>query len=166
MATAGKAQAVTTLQSNIKRYDSSFIRNYSLFLGGMNTTYKSLQQYDPLRTGYNRIFFVKMPTFMEKLMPEETKNIRHLMEYGFTSIQGIQNTTLETEAMTGGYAGRSLEMPTVSKDETNEITLQLYEFAGSPLREYIDMWITGIADPHTGLIDLVPLHSNVYSKLS
>jgi len=74
-----------------------------------------------------------------------------MLEYGFTAIDGIQNTTLEFEQLTGGYAGRSMEIPTLSRDETNAITIKVYEFAGSPIREMLDIWITGIADPYTGL---------------
>lgn len=148
---AGTKTQVQTLQSNIKKYNSDFITNYSLFLGGLNATQKSLEQYDPLKTGYSRIFFVKMPVFMEKIMPNETKRFRHLLEYGFTTINGIGNTELEMEQMTGGYAARQFETPTVAKDQTQNITLQLYEFAGSPVREYLDMWISGISDPYTGL---------------
>lgn len=148
---AGTNKVVNTLQSNIKKYDSDFITNYSIFLGGINSTHKSLQQYDPLKTGYARIFFVKMPVFMQKIMPNETKRIRHLLEYGFTSIQGIGNDELEFQSIEGGYAGRSFEVGTVAKDGTNSITIGLYEFAGSPVREYTDMWISGIGDKHTGL---------------
>ena len=48
----------TTLQTHIKKYDKNFITNYSLFLGGLNATQKALEQYDPLKTGYARIFFI------------------------------------------------------------------------------------------------------------
>lgn len=142
-----------TPQTNIKAYDDTknSIRNYSLFLGGINATHQSLKQYDPLKTGYNRIFFVKMPVFMDKMYPEQTKRIRHLLEYGFTNISGIGNVTLEMDAITGGYAGRQFDVGTVSKDDTQAITITTYEFAGSPVREYMDLWISGISDPYTGL---------------
>lgn len=148
---AGTVQQVQTLQSNIKKYNSDFITNYSLFLGGLNATQKALEQYDPLKTGYARIFFIKMPVFMNTIMPAETKRFRHLLEYGFTRIDGLGNTTLNTEEITGGYAGRKFDVGTTAQDDTGSITLSLYEFAGSPVREYLDMWISGIADPYTGL---------------
>lgn len=151
MATSGTAIASKTLQTGIKQYNSSFVQNYALFLGGLNATHQSLRQYDPLINGRARIFFVKMPVFMEKLMPEQTKNIRHMLEYGFTKIDGISNTTLETDPITGGYSGRSFDVATMSKDETNSITITVYEFSGSPVREYLDMWISGIMDHNTGL---------------
>ena len=141
--------AILTCQSNIKQHTKD-MTIYSLFLGGLNVTSKSLEQYDPLKTGYSRIFFTKMPPFMKTIMPDETKKFKHLLEYGFIGADGIQNISLEFEQMTGGYAGRSFEIPTIAKDETNSFTVKVYEFAGSPVREYIDMWISGVADPYTG----------------
>lgn len=141
---------IPTLQSNIKQYTKDMTK-YSLFLGGLNVKNKALEQYSPLKTGYARLFLTKMPVFMDKIVPTKTKNFKHLMEYGFVGVDGIQNTTMEFEQVTGGYSGRSFDVATVSKDETNEITVKLYEFAGSPVREYIDLWISGISDQHTGI---------------
>nr|DAJ68060.1 MAG TPA: virion structural protein [Caudoviricetes sp.]DAN53244.1 MAG TPA: virion structural protein [Bacteriophage sp.]DAW36427.1 MAG TPA: virion structural protein [Caudoviricetes sp.] len=143
-------QGRLTLQSNIKRYNGADMHKYSLFLGGLNVTHRALAQYDPLKTGYARIFFVQMPAFMKVLLPEATKQFRHLLEYGFVGIDGIQNLQMDYDPITGGYAGRSFEVPIVAKDDTNSITIKLYEFAGSPVREYTNMWITGMADQYTG----------------
>lgn len=142
---------VNTLQSNIKNYsDKNFMTDYSLFLGSVDTTHSALKAYDPLKNGRARIFFLRMPKFMEAIMPDATKRVRHMFEYGFKKIDGIGDLTLESESMTGGYVGKQIAMPTLSKDETNQINLGLYEFAGSPIREYIDMWIKGISDTETG----------------
>lgn len=142
---------MSTSQSNIKTSAGSAMMNYSLFLGGANTNNSALEQYTPLKTGYNRVFLIKMPFFLENLHPLKTKIFKHLVEYGFIGFDGIGNLTLETEQMTGGYAGRQVDVATVSRDETNEVTLRMYEFSGSPVREYLDLWVTGIADPLTGL---------------
>lgn len=140
----------STIQSNIKE-NTRDMTQYSLFLGGLNVRHESLAQYSPLKTGYARIFLVKMPIFMKSIVPNKTKNFKHLVEYGFVGVDGIQNTSMEFEQVTGGYAGRQFDVATVAKDETNEITVKLYEFAGSPVREYIDMWLTGISDPLSGI---------------
>lgn len=139
-----------TLQANIKKYKHD-MRRFSLFLGGLNVKHESIGQYDPLVTGRARIFFLQMPRFMEALMKEETRNFKHLLEYGNVSIDGIQNTTLDFSQMGGGYAGRQFDVATIAKDETSSITIKVYEFSGSPVREYVDNWITGISDPHTGI---------------
>ena len=139
-----------SLQSNIKNNNKDLTK-YSLFIGGLNVKAKALEQYNPLKTGYTRIFVVQMPKFMNRILPIASKNFKHMIEYGFKSIDGIQNLTMEYEAITGGYAGRSFEIPTILKDETNAITIKLQEMSGSPVREYIEMWLSGISDPHTGL---------------
>lgn len=153
-----------SLQSNIKQYNTDN-SGYSLFLGGLNTTAPNLRQYTPLRTGYSRIFFVKMPWFMKHVGgpsagADVTRRVKHIMEYGCTGIDGIGNLSLDFEQITGGYAGKSFDVATVAKDETTEITIKMYEFTGSPIREYMEMWITGISDPHTGLAT----YHNAYDK--
>ena len=138
-----------TLQSNIKN-NSTDMTGYSLFLGGLNVKRAALEQYNVLKTGKGRIFLTKMPYFMKELMKESTKNFKHVIEYGFMDIQGIQDLTMEFDSITGGYAGRTFEIPTILKDETNEITIKVLEFAGSPMREYLEMWMTGVSDPNSG----------------
>ena len=138
-----------TLQSNIKN-NKTDMTGYSLFLGGLNVKRSALEQYNVLKTGKGRIFLTKMPYFMKELMPKATSNFKHVIEYGFMDIQGIQDLTMEFDSITGGYAGRSFEIPTILKDETNEITVKILEFAGSPMREYIEMWQTGVSDPNSG----------------
>lgn len=142
---------VNTLQSNIKQYNHADVSKYSFFLSGINVTNKSLEQYDPLKTGYARIFLTQAPKFMELLMTEETKRFKHLLETSFTSIQNLGNMTMEFENMTGGYAANQTEIPTLLKDETTSVTISLYEQAGSPIREYVTMWLTGISDRQTGI---------------
>ena len=138
-----------TLQSNIKNNKKN-MQGYSLFLGGLNVKKSALEQYDVLKTGKGRIFITKMPHFMMELMKDDGLNFKHVLEYGFIDIQGIQDLAMEFDSITGGYAGRSFEIPTILKDETNEITIKVLEFAGSPMREFIEMWMTGVSDPNTG----------------
>ena len=149
MANNGFRDDQRTLQSNIKTHNTD-MSGYSLFLGGLNVKRAALEQYNVLKTGKGRIFLTKMPHFMKELMPNATKNFKHVIEYGFMDITGIQDLTMEFDSITGGYAGRTFEIPTILKDETNEITIKILEFAGSPMREYIEMWLTGVADPNSG----------------
>lgn len=143
--------AAKTLQSNIKQYSNNTITEYALFLSGLNATNSALKQYDPLKTGYARLFVTLMPKFMNIIMPEKARIFKHLIETSFTSVQGIGNLNMDFEQMSGGYAGKQMEIPTLLKDETTAITISLYEQAGSPIREFIEMWLTGISDPQTGI---------------
>jgi len=150
--------AVRTIQANIKRNTKDFSQ-YSMFLGGVDVSAKNIDQFDPLRTGYSRIFIVKLPFFIQQMSsknnipPEQAMHTRfkHFIEMGFIGVTGIGNTTMEYEAVTGGYAGNKFDIPSVCRDETDGVTIRVYELTGSPIREMIDTWMTGISDPLTGL---------------
>ena len=143
-----------TIQSNIKRNIKDFSQ-YGLFMGGLDVTAKNIDQFDPLRGGYARIFITRMPRFMAHpsmgYMPEESKRIKHLIELGFTRFDGINDMQMEVEDITGGYTGSKFQVPTVTRDDADGVTIAVYEMSGSPVREYMETWMTGISDPLTGL---------------
>lgn len=141
---------VATLQDNIRKSKTDPTK-FSYWLGGFNTKNAALKQYDFLRTGYGRIFILQMPAFVKFLLDEETTKFKHMLECANTGIDGIQGYTVEFQSATGGYNGNTIEIPTNVKDDTNEITIKIYETQGSMLRTYIDFWITGTIDPFTGL---------------
>ena len=132
------------------------ITNYSLFAGGLDMTNAASEIYTPLVGGYGRLFMVRQPKFLVDDTQgagynNEMKIFKHILEYGNTGVSGIGDITMEVETMTGGYTGTSVEMATVSKSDTTAFTVKVYEFAGSPVRNLLHLWITGIADPLTGL---------------
>lgn len=144
------ADLATTLQSNLRK-NNTVITNKAYFLGGTDTTHAALSQYDLLRTGYGRIFILRMPAYVEKLLPDATAKFKHLLEFANVGIDGIQGYSVDFESVTAGYAGNSVEIPVNVKDDTNSISIKLYETSGSLIRTYIDFWLTGVGDPYTGL---------------
>lgn len=142
---------VATLQDNIRKCDNTEITNYAYWLGGTDTTNAALAQYDLLRTGYGRLFILRMPAFVEFLLEDETRVFKHMLEFGNVGISGIQGYTAEFASVTAGYVGNTVEIPTGVKDDTNSITIRIYETQGSLIRTYIDFWLTGVSDPYTGL---------------
>lgn len=139
-----------TIMLNLKRNRRDF-KSYSMFMGGLDVTHKNIDMLDPLRTNYVRIFITQLPKFMMDKDNEFAMRFKHYVEMGFIGIDGIANTTMDTEEVTGGYAGNKFKVPNVVKDETDTVTIKLYELTGSPVREFIDTWVTGISDPLTGL---------------
>jgi len=139
-----------TIMLNLKRNRRDF-KTYSMFLGGLDVTHRNIDMLDPLRTNYVRIFITKLPKFMVDKDKEFALRFKHYIEMGFVGIDGIANTTMDTEEVTGGYAGNKFKVPNVVKDETDTVTIKIYELTGSPVREFIDTWVTGISDPLTGL---------------
>lgn len=139
-----------SIQQNIKRNTKDF-SEYGLWMGGLDISLKNIDQFDPLRTGYTRIFITRLPRFMEEMDGDAAKRFKHVVEMGFTKIDPIADTTGDFEDITGGYVGAKFQVPSIVKDETDSITISVYEMSGSPIREFIDTWLTGISDPLSGL---------------
>lgn len=139
-----------TIQYGIRQPVVNNITDYALFMGGTNVTHEVLQCYDPLRTGYGRIFMVRKPIFLDRAMHNKMNNFKHILEYGNTSIQGLGDVTVNFDSITGGYVGKAFEIPTGISDGTNTVTITMYEFSGSPIREVIHSWVNGTIDLQSG----------------
>ena len=127
------------------------ITDYAFFLGGLNVTRDALMQYDPLKTGFGRIFMIRKPIFVDNKIPDKMKKFKHILEYANTGVSGNNNITVDFNDMTGGYTGRKMEIPNIARDDANELTIKTYEFSGSLMREVIQYWINGATDFQSGL---------------
>ena len=145
------ADTINTIQAGIKSHDKSDLTKYALFMGGLNVTHDVLANYDPLKTGYGRLFMIRKPLFLDNTISTKLSKFKHILEYGNTAISGINDVTVQFQSITGGYTGKSFEIPTHATDDTNEFTVTCYEFSGSPIRETIHTWINGTTDLLTGL---------------
>ena len=159
---------VSTIQqggTSMKTFQDASLTDYALFLGGTNVTHDVLEKYDPLKTGYGRLFMIRKPIFVDKLIPVQMNILKHILEYGNTSISGIADVSVNFESLKGGYVGKSFEIPMTAEDSTNQFTVKVYEFSGSPVRECLHTWINGSTDLLTGLatyhgLDLEKKQSN------
>lgn len=140
-----------TIQSGIKTHSNSNLTNYALMMGGLNVTHDVLQNYDPLRTGYGRLFMIRKPEFLANTIPDQLKKFKHILEYGNTAIGGIGDIEVQFNSISGGYSGRSFEIPSFAQDNMNSLQVTVYEFSGSPVREVIHSWINGSVDLLSGL---------------
>ena len=140
-----------TIQTNIKTHTNDDLTNYALFMGGVNATRDVLTNYDPLITGYGRLFMVRKPVFLDSTIPTKLNKFKHILEYGNTSVSGLGSISVNTASMQGGYVGKSITFPTTAEDGTNAFTVRIYEFSGSPCREVLHSWINGATDLLTGL---------------
>ena len=139
-----------TLQDGLKTRNDAGLRNYALFLGGLDVTRDVLNSYDPFKTGFARIFMVRQPLFVKNAIPDKMLNFKHIIEYANTGISGIADIDVQTEQLTGGFAGRSFQIPTIATDGTQNLTITVYEFSGSPVREVLWFWISGVSDFQSG----------------
>lgn len=141
--------------NSMKQFNDPDITKYALFLGGTNVAHDVLEKYDPLKTGYGRLFMVRKPIFVDTLFKNDSSPMmdifKHILEYGNTAVSGINDVNVEFESLKGGYVGKSFEIPTYAQDNTNSFSVKVYEFSGSPIREVLHTWINGTTDLLTGL---------------
>lgn len=154
---------VITAQTGGRVFDAPDLTKYSMFVGGTNATHHALRNYSPLMNGFGRLFMVRPPYAILKMFAGSDANLyssdslfiqfKHMLEYMNRSVTGFGDKTLENAgtAIQGGFAGRSFNTPTVTKETTENFTVGLYEMTGSPIYTVIDGWMNAIGDENSGL---------------
>ena len=145
-----------TFQTGINQHVQNNLTDYALFLGGLNVTRDALLQYDPLKTGFGRIFMIRQPLFLETIAKSDSdfraklNKFKHVLEYANTGVSGNNNISVQFNPMQGGYSNKSMDIPNIAQDDANELVIKTYEFSGSLMREIIQFWINGVTDIQTG----------------
>ena len=139
-----------TLQSGIKQNDKNY-GNFSYFLRGIDVTDQNLDNFDPYLRGVSRIFMHKKPRFMEKQYPGMTDAFKSIVESGYTRIEGISDIDVEFVDFEGGFNGDKFSFVSQAKDNTDSLTIEVYEQSGSPVREYLETWVNRTRDILSGV---------------
>ena len=128
---------VITSQTGGRIFDGKDMTKYSMFVGGTNATNHALRNYSPMLNGFGRLFMVRPPKAILKMFAGSdaylysAENLfiqfKHMLEYMNRSVQGFQEKQLENAGtpIQGGFAGRSFNTPTVTKETTQDITIGL-----------------------------------------
>ena len=143
--------AAITFQSDIKTHDVD-LKKYTMFVGGINATEVGLNSYNILQTGYGRLFMISKPIFMTKdpEITEKLNKFKHIMEYGNLGVSGNSDLEMQFSSLSGGYVGKQVDVANVLVDNSREFSVKVYEFSGSPVREVIQYWLSGISDAQSG----------------
>lgn len=153
------------VDSDMSRYmvtnDGDYSK-FSYFLTGVDVTSQNLDQMNPFIRGYARLFMYKKPYFMEKAFPDLTNRFKSYIETGFRSVNGIGDIQVDFTTFEGGYTGQKFETVQIATDQTDTVTIGLYEMSGSPCTEFLTTWITGVRDPRTGVAHY---HGNVMGPM-
>lgn len=134
------------MKKNTKDY-----RNLSYFIAGIDVTDQNLDQLTPYIPGITRMFMHKEPYFMQIAFPQETDNFKSYIETGYKSISGINDMSVNSEQISGGWANQNYEVISSVTDDTDQIQIGIYEQTGSPVREFLELWVTGVRDPRSGV---------------
>ena len=139
-----------TSRSYMKKNTKDY-RQLSYFIAGIDVTDQNLDQLTPYIPGITRMFMHKEPYFMQIAFPDETDNFKSYIETGYKSIQGISDMTVGSEQIQGGWANQNYEVISTVTDDTDTISIGIYEQTGSPVREFLELWVTGVRDPRSGV---------------
>ena len=139
-----------TIQTGAKSNSKNF-KNFSYFLGGIDVTDQNLNQFTPYIQGFSRIYVHKLPPFMNIMYPDKSTNFKTFIEAGYTRIDGIGDINVDFVDFEGGFNGQKFSNVSMAHDDTDTVTISCYEMSGSPLREYLDTWITGTRDIRSGV---------------
>ena len=153
MASSKKTIQSTQNVTNSKalRTNAKSFEQFSYFLGGVDVTNQNLNQFTPYLRGVSRIFLHKPPLFMLDYDSEMTRRFKTYIETGYKTISGIGDVSVEFTTFEAGFNGQQYQVPQLARDETDTVTISVYELMGSPIREYIDTWVTGVRDPRSGI---------------
>lgn len=154
--------SVITSQTGGRQFDGKDLTKYSGFVGGLNATHHALENYSPLLNGFGRLFMVRQPKAIATYFAGGDNmydpnslftQFKHMCEYMNRSVTGFGDKTLEAAStpIQGGFAGRQFFTPTVTKENTTEVQIGLYEFVGSPVYTVINGWMNSIGDQNSGL---------------
>lgn len=136
----------TGLLRNTKDYSS-----FGYWINGIDVTQQNLNQLNPYTKGVARLFMFTPPYFMQSYYPDLTRQFKSYVETGITKVNGIGDLSVEFNDFEGGFAGQVFRTVKLVKDDTTSFTISLYEQSGSPVREFLDTWVTGTRDPRSGV---------------
>lgn len=137
--------------NQVLRKNRKNFKNFAYFQSGIDVTQQNLEQMTPYVPGISLLFMHRTPLFMEKAFKDMTDNFKSYIETGFKSVQGIGDLSADFIDIEGGWAAQKFSNISLVRDDTDEITIELYEQTGSPVREFIETWMTGVRDPRSGV---------------
>lgn len=118
------------------------------------TDYTNLSQFDLYETGYSFLISLQIPRFMTVLANSNDsylqliKNYRHIIEYDFRGLQGIEDITSETNALTNGISDLNV-ITRVTEQPGSTFTMQYFERSGSLITKTHELFLRGVKDPRT-----------------
>ncbi len=120
---------------------------YNAFRGV--TDFTNINQFSQYETGYQALFILQMPWFMEKLDKKRgtnyTESVRHVLEYEFRGLDGLPDITADTMEITDGINTQRL-INKVTYDTSVTINSSYFEKTGSLLTKWSEDYLTGIKD--------------------
>lgn len=123
-----------------------------LWKGVPQLTEEMMSAFEAAYSGHTFVFCIGMPKFLTTGIYLDTnahylmKNFKAIMERASTSVSGGSDYTVEFDQVTDGPGQKIDHVKSVYKEQ-NDISVRLHEFAGLPVKNALETWLTGIYDP-------------------
>lgn len=134
-----------------KQMTDRTLLNSRLWHGVPQLTTEQLAMFEAAYTGHTFIFVVDVPAFMTTGIFKDTnmhahmKNLKAVIERASTSFSGASDITVNFGTQEDGHEKKLAHVTSVTKAQ-DQITLGLHEFAGLPVKNALETWVTGIYD--------------------
>ena len=117
--------------------------------------YSALEQWDNFETGYAFLFVLEIPDFLDKLAEDNAseygeliKMYRHILEYDFKNLDGLEDITTQTNDLQDGINTLPVITQVVEQSGTS-FSMRYYERSGSIITKVNELYLRGIKDPRT-----------------
>ena len=143
------AKLDTTSTSTIFNSNTINPRDLTMFNAYRGVTdFTNINQFSQFESGYQALFVLQMPWFMEKLEPTLTESFRHMLEYEFRGLDGLPDITTDTMAITDGINEQRL-INKVTFDTSVTVSSSYFEKTGSLITRWSELYLTGIKDKNS-----------------
>lgn len=118
------------------------------------TDYSDLRQFDLYETGYSFLVLLDIPAFMTNMttVDDQYKDLitsyKHILEYDFRGVEGINSIDADTNAITNGINEINV-ITKVNEQGGSAFSMSYFERSGSILTKVHETYLRGIKDPRT-----------------
>lgn len=125
-----------------------------LWKGVPQLTEEQMKAFEAAYTGHQFFFIIDIPRFMsqgiykDRNLHQQIRNLKSIIERASVGFSGFSPITAEFDTQEDGNGRKMSHMTRVYKEQT-DISLRLHEFAGLPVKNAIESWLTGVYDPYS-----------------
>lgn len=128
----------------------------TFYTGGFNTKTLPL---DPLITGYAFIKWIRLPSWFTKTFDY----FPAITEKNLKSFQGNDDIEISPVGVQIGFTGNESQFSGAIGSKGSGFTMSHNEYAGSPIIEAYNYWVSSIRDPHSGIATYPSEHGVDYA---
>lgn len=103
---------------------------------------------EPFRVGRFLVKWVKAPPFFPTMA---VRYLQWIFEDMVMEVSGVPENSIDKIDIQNGAVHATTSYPGIYHESGNSVTLKVRECAGSPVRKFIDYWLSGVSDRKTGV---------------